>query len=45
MSETDWYYIEGIMLAGQVFIDVILVLLLGFAEVYVGSMFKKTVKS
>jgi len=39
--EADWYYIEGLMLGGQVFINMILVLLLGFVGVYVGSMFKK----
>jgi len=45
VSETDWYYIEGIILGLQVFINVILVLLLGFVGAYVGSMFKKPVKS
>ena len=45
VAETDWYYIEGVMLGSQVFFDVVLVLLLGFVGVYVGSMFKKPVKS
>jgi hypothetical protein len=45
VAETDWYYIEGIVLGLEVFIDVVLVLLLGFVGVFVGSMFKKTVKS
>jgi hypothetical protein len=45
VAVTDWYYIEGLMLGIGVFIDVVLVLLLGFVGLYVGSMFKKPVKS
>jgi len=45
VAESDWYYIEGIMLGMRVFISVVLVLVLGFVGVYVGSMFKKPVKS
>jgi len=45
VAETDWYSIEGLMLGRQVFIDIVLVLVWGFVGVFVGSMFKKPVKS
>lgn len=45
VAETDWYFIEGMMLSRMVFINMVLVLVLGYVGVFVGSMFKKPVKS
>ena len=45
VEETDWYFVEGLMLGLQLFINLVLTLALSFAGLYVGSMLKKPVES
>jgi hypothetical protein len=44
-SAFEWYAVEGMFLASQVFLNVVIVLVLGFVGLYVGSMFKRPAKS
>ncbi len=45
LSTLEWYVVEGMALGQQVFINVVMVLLLGFAGLYVGSMLRQPAKS
>ena len=44
-STSEWLIVEGMALGQQVFINVVMVLLLGFAGLYVGSMLRQPAKS
>ena len=44
-TSTEWYVVESMALGQQVFINVVMVLLLGFAGLYVGSMLRQPAKS
>jgi hypothetical protein len=44
-SAFEWYVVEGVYLGAQVFLNVVIVLFLGFIGLYVGSMFKRPAKS
>jgi hypothetical protein len=44
-SAFEWYAIESTLLGSQVFLNVVLVLVLGFVGLYVGSMFKRPTKT
>ena len=44
-SAFEWYVVEGVYLGAQAFLNVVIVLLLGFIGLYVGSMFKRPAKS
>ncbi len=45
LSAFEWYVVEGTYLGAMMFLNVIIVLLLGFIGLYVGSMFKRPAKS
>ena len=44
-TTTDWYVYEQLVLAGQVALNVLLALVLGFIGLYAGSMLRKPKKS
>lgn len=44
-TTTDWYVYEQLWLVGQVALNVVLVLVLGFIGLYAGSMLRKPKKS
>ena len=44
-TTTDWYVYGQLMLAGQVALNVLLALVLGFIGLYAGSMLRKPKKS
>jgi len=44
-TTTDWYAYEQLALAGQVALNVVLALVLGFIGLYIGSMLRKPRKS
>jgi len=44
LSPFEWYVVEGVYLGSQVFLNVVIVLALGFIGLYVGSMFKRPAK-
>jgi len=45
LSAFEWYVVEAIYLSSQMFLNVVIVLVLGFVRLYVGSMFKRPAKS
>lgn len=44
LSTAEWYIVESMALGQMIFIYVVIVLLLGFAGLYVGSMFRRPAK-
>jgi hypothetical protein len=44
-SAFEWYAVEGMVLGSRVFLNVVIVLVLGFVGLYVGSMFKRPAKT
>jgi uncharacterized membrane protein YjjB (DUF3815 family) len=44
-STSDWYAVESMVLGSQVALNVVIVLVLGFIGLYVGSMLKRPAKS
>jgi hypothetical protein len=44
-SAFEWYAVEGMFLGYQVFLNVVIVLALGFVGLYIGSMFKRPAKT
>jgi len=45
LSTLEWYFVGSMALSSQVFWNVVVVLVLGFIGLYVGSMFRRPVKS
>lgn len=45
LSAFEWYAVESVYLGAQVFLNVIIVLVLGFIGLYFGSMLKQPAKS
>jgi len=44
-TASDWYYFDGSVAVGAVFLNVVFVLVLGFIGLYVGSMIRKPKRS
>jgi len=41
----EWHIVEHVALLGQIFLNVIIVIVLGFIGLYIGSMFRRPVES